>query len=223
MIKSRKEDIKLAVSYAIFPILNDLMEEFITGKSGVSLEMREYGAGEVLSALSRDKNMIVILSVSETISWPEFKKFEKNNPQWKIEELGNDEFVLAIHKNHPIVKKEVISLEKVNTLKREINMVLLSGDKNAMLNKLKCCAGDISLTLTNRAKVMQMVSKGTASSLFPERVMRFEMRTNKQLDYVRVAADDMKIKYFMIYNTKLPITEEKRYILDFMRNCFKQF
>ena len=199
------------------------MEKILSEQNNLSLSLKEYGAGEVLQALPRNKNMIAILSVVETISWPNFIEFEKINPAWKIEELGGDELVLAIRKNSPTAKKDIITLEEVNSLKGKINMALLSWDKNALLNKLKCCEGEIPLTLTNREKIISMVSAGTAISLFPERVMKFEMRSNNQLDYVKVDADDMRMKYFMIYNTRLQMTEQKRTVLESLKNYFKNF
>ncbi len=221
--KKVKEDLKLAISYAIFPMLNDLLEAILAEESNISLDLKEYGAGEVLRVLPKNKNMMAILSVSAAISWPAFIEFEKQNPDWTIEELGDDEFVLAIHKDNPIVKKEIVSLEEVQQLKNSVNMVLLSWDKSAVLNKLKCCNGDIFLTLTNREKVIKMVASGTAISLFPERVMKFEMKTNHQLSYVKVKADDMKIKYFIIYKKKPEITEQKKFILEYVKECFLNF
>lgn len=217
------EELKIAISYAIFPMIVDLMEKILLEQSRLSLNLQEYGAGEVLQVLPKNKNMLAILSVSATISWPNFVEFEKNNPDWKIEELGEDEFVLAVSKDSSVVGKEIISLEEVNQLKNTVNMVLLSWNKNALLNKLKCCAGDISLTLTNREKIISMVSAGSAISLFPERVMKFEMQTNEQLSYVKVAADDMKMKYFMIYNVMSSVTAQKQYVLEVLKKFFKTF
>lgn len=217
------EELKIAISYAIFPMVSDLMEKILIEQNNLSLNLNEYGAGEVLQVLPKNKNMIAILSVAATISWPSFVEFEKTNPGWKIEDLGEDEFVLAIGKNNSVADKDIITLDEVNELKGSINMVLLSWDKNALLNKLKCCAGDVSLTLTNREKIISMVSAGSAISLFPERVMKFEMQTNNQLDYVKVDADDMKIKYFMIYNMMSQMTEQKRYVLNSLKNCFETF
>lgn len=217
------EELKIAISYAIFPMIVDLMEKILLEQGHLSLNLQEYGAGEVLQVLPKNKNMLAILSVSATISWPNFVEFEKANPDWKIEELGEDEFVLAISKDSPAAGRRVISLDEVNQLKQNVNMVLLSWDKSALLNKLKCCAGDISLTLTNREKIISMVSAGSAISLFPERVMKFEMAANEQLDYVKVDADDMKMKYFMIYNIMSPVTAQKRYVLEVLRSFFETF
>jgi len=216
------EELKIAISYAIFPMISNVMEKILLERNDISFQLKEYGAREALQALPKNKNMVAILSVSATISWPDFIKFEEENLDWKIEELGEDEFVLAICREHLSIEKDVISLDEVNELKRDMNMVLLSWDKNALLNKLKCCAGDIPLTLTNREKVISMVAAGNAISLFPERVMQFEMQTNNQLDYIKVDADDMKMKYFMIYNEMAQMTEQKRYVLEFFKECFEK-
>lgn len=215
------EELKVAISYAIFPMVSDLIEKILLRQEHLSFSLKEYGAGEILKALPKDKNMIAILSVVETISWPNFVDFEKNNSGWKIDELGEDEFVVAVSREHPVVQKKIISLEECNQLKAELNMVLLSWDKNALLNKLKCCEGDISLTLTNREKVISMVATGHAISLFPQRVMEFEMKMNKELAYIKVDSDDMRIKYFMIYNTMFQKSVRKQKVIDALKNSFK--
>lgn len=217
------EELKMAISYAIFPMVSNLMEKILLEQNNLSLSLKEYGAGEVLQALPRNKNMIAILSVVEKLSWPGFVEFEKANPDWKIEELGEDELVLAVGRGSLAAEREIMTLDEVNALKSDIKMALLSWDKNALLNKLKCCGGNIHLTLTNREKIISMVSAGTAISLFPERVMKFEMQTNERLSYVKVDADDMKMKYFMIYNTKPQMTEQKREVLESLKNCFESF
>lgn len=222
-INEEPEELHFAISYAIFPMISDLLENHFLNKKSLSFNLKEYGAGEVLQVLPRNKNMIAVLSVAMAVSWPHFMTFIKTNPGWIIEELGEDNFVIALSKKHPLAKKECISLKEVNLLKQEIHMVLLSWDKKALLNKLKCCEGDIPMTLTNREKVISMVAEGHAISLFPERVMLFEMMSNDQLDYVRVDAEDMRIKYFMIYNGLAQITEQKRDILQTLKACFKTF
>lgn len=215
------EELKVAISYAIFPMVSDLIEKIMFRQEHLSFSLKEYGAGEILKALPKDKNMIAILSVVETISWPNFVDFEKNNSGWKIDELGEDKFVIAVSRDNPVAKKEIISLDECNKIKTELNMVLLSWDKNALLNKLKCCEGNISLTLTNREKVISMVAAGNAISLFPQRVMDFEMNMNKELAYVKVDSEDMRIKYFMIYNTMFQQSARKQKVIKALKESFK--
>lgn len=218
--ESNSSELKIAISYAIFPMVSDLIEKLVLPQQHLSLSLKEYGAGEILKVLPQNENMIAICSVVETISWPNFVEFEKKNPDWNIVALGEDEFVLAVSKSHDIAKREMISLEECASLRNELNMVLLSWDKNALFNKLKCCEGTIALTLTNREKVISMVTAGHAISLFPQRVMEFEMMKNENLDYVKVDAYDMRIKYFLIYNTHVQMDTQKNTVIDALKEMF---